>query len=285
MRGTDVLHVHNLGSFANLCAIAVKEGRTPLILKADFSESAYRRLVHHPIRLAYVKSAIAHADIVQALSNYEKELLLSLGVEESKIVVIPPGLELSRYRRRAKEAASLRVGYFGRIGHGKGLREVLPSLLHILEKNPRLQLSIAGQALTRSDSRWLARGLRGQGRARYVGPISPPEDFLSQIDILVAPSFAESAAIGVLEAMATGAVVVARRNSIHCEYIKHGVNGLLFQTTEEFQEAMEAVVSDEAFRGQLAHRAVEFVRRYDVQRITSEMEDAYRRALQERGRE
>lgn len=64
----------------------------------------------------------------------------------------------------------------------------------------------------------------------------------------------------VIEAMACGLPVIASRNGGYAQVIEHGVNGLLFDTTEEAVDLINQVIADPDLRyrlGKAARKTVE----------------------------
>jgi glycosyltransferase involved in cell wall biosynthesis len=79
---------------------------------------------------------------------------------------------------------------------------------------------------------------------------------LTEARVAVLPSFSEAFAIAPLEAMAAGCPTIGSALGSGPELLEHGVDGLTVnpKQTEEIEEALTRMLSDEAWAKQLAER-------------------------------
>ena len=75
----------------------------------------------------------------------------------------------------------------------------------------------------------------------------PSNEFLHSLDCFyyrTHPRWIEAHGRVIAEAMSTGIPVVAHRNGGYAEFIKHGVNGFLFETKDEAQKSIKKLNKD-----------------------------------------
>ena len=94
----------------------------------------------------------------------------------------------------------------------------------------------------------LARNLNLQTQIHYPGHL-PPEQIMSEIDLLVHPSEVESFGRVVVEAMAAGVAVVGVRGGGVAEILNHGECGLLAQPNDpaDLARCIEKLIGDRTF--------------------------------------
>lgn len=87
------------------------------------------------------------------------------------------------------------------------------------------------------------------------------KSFLSNLDIFYYRSGAHVETFGrvIFEAMACGVPVVAENRGGYTDWIKHGKNGFLFDTTQEAIAYLDRLISDDALRNEMATEALKTV--------------------------
>ncbi len=216
-----------------------------------------------------------------AVSNYTKRRLMEVGVDGSKIVVVPPGLDLKLFkvdRKKAKKWLTEKhgipenakvVGFVGRIVPGKGIH-------HILEAASKVEafFVIVGPIPSRSDpvfidksyGREMAVQARNLRNVIFVGAVGDEElpYYYAGFDAFVMPSVSEGFGIAVAEALATGTPAVAFRTSAIPELVKSRYNGLLAEpTSDSLIEAIRLMLNDGAIYDTCRRNARKSVVGYD----------------------
>jgi len=196
-RGRQIVRYHNV---------------TPLA----FLPASQRPVIERSMRQ---RSNIAAADLVWADSTYNRDDLISYGIDPMKITVSPLYLrfyeELERKVRRPPGAVELL--FVGRFVRSKGLMDLVEALAAVRpELAAPIMLRLAGN-ITFSDMEYLA-ALRARivelgldGIVRIEGEVSDNDlrALYAQADIFVMPSYHEGFCVPVLEALQARCVPVA----------------------------------------------------------------------------
>jgi len=165
---------------------------------------------------------LERADVVMALCSYAKRVLSESGVEESKVAVILPGVDLELFRPRERIPDGIfRVLFVGQITQRKGLSYLLDAFE--AASIERSELHLVGPVIGTSDP-WI-------GRAGVVHhpPVPRAEliDHYRRADVFVLPSLAEGFGLTALEAMASGLPVILSTNTFADDIVTDGEEGYI----------------------------------------------------------
>jgi len=238
-------------------ATAYFHGRPGTFGYPEFDE-CYRLLRERHEEIARVQ--VTHAEM--------EDVVLSTGIDRTKVVRIPIGVDLtvfepatgpSRAAARAELAlpeSAFVVGSFQKDGVGfgdgdepksiKGPDVLLSALERLRHDVPELHVVLTGPARG-----YVRAGLERLGipyRHRLLRRYAEIGRVYAALDAYVVPSRQEGGPKGVLEAMASGVPVVTTRVGQAAELVRHGVNGWLVDVgdAEDLARHLEHVASQPA---------------------------------------
>ena len=169
----------------------------------------------------YVR-ALAECDRVIVLGQAQRDLLVGHGVPESRIAVLPNGVDLERYSPgpsplAARLGAERIFSYVGRVDPEKQVEAVIRAYLEApAPSTTRLVIVGDGVELAR-----LRRRYRDE-RVVFTGAVLDESlriDVLRASDAFFLPSLSEAQSLALIEAMACGAAVVATPVGNHRELL------------------------------------------------------------------
>jgi hypothetical protein len=203
--------------------------------------------------------------------------------------VIPPGVDLRLFRPGdGREPGPLRLLFAAADSRRKGLPVLLRALGPLQHRAAEITLDVCGA----DDQKWRFAGLvppSFDGRVTFHGRVS--EDGVAELcrraDVFCAPSLGpETAGMALLEAMASGACVVASNLPGYDEVVRDGVNGILTppRRSRPMARAIVRLLDDADLRAGLATAAMDGVRRYDWDRVVVEIETVYEEVAARRRR-
>jgi len=240
----------------------------------------------HRLKYAYT------CDAVVAVSDFIRQLLVSAGVPESKIEIIPDGIEIPAELPTAAARSQLRaqwglgeqeflVGHLGAFTPEKGQDVALDALLGLAERLPQARLLLAGDGPTRSSPAITHKVERARGRAQLCGTIEDLSEFFSALDLFVMPSRAEGLGSSALLAMAYGLPVVASRVGGLPEIVVEGETGWLVPpgSAAALAGAIVAAASDRSRVVQVGRNARERARQFAAAIMVERTEALYSRLL------
>lgn len=280
----DVVHLHTPGMMGSAGFLAARRFRKPLVgtFHTDVYEMqesfAGRPFVQLFLRIAalYGLGTYWRCDRATAPTEAARRALERRASKPFRhpVEVVPNGIEVDRFhpglavpdwRERCGLPAGPLVTYLGRLTADKGVHRFLSA---IAELGPRLEFSavVGGSGPEAANVRSRIAGdpfLRR--RVRYVGPVAEEEKpaLLSQSDLFVLPSTADTSSIALLEAMASGATCVSSDEGGPADLLQDGVTGRTVPVRRDgaLAQALADLLDAPAERRRLAAAALERVRR------------------------
>jgi len=245
------------------------ELNAPLVLE----QAAYRGTGLGELAAHAERWTLTRADAVLTVSSPLRDYVVSLGVEPSRVHVVPNGVDPTLFRPgppnptvRARWGldVGLVLGFVGGLRPWHGV-DALPDLLsRLIDRHPTLRLLIAGDGPRRAE---LERDLqeRGLGRSAVFTGSLPQEDVAELIrlfDVAIAPYGRLEhafylAPLKLFEYMACGVPVVAAAAGQIAEVIRDGETGLLYPAGDSsaLLAACDRLLSDPTLRSRLGDAA------------------------------
>jgi glycosyltransferase involved in cell wall biosynthesis len=228
----------------------------PLILHPhgmeEFHAPPAKRTLYFPLRSATRFAARRAARVLAPDSSMKNDVLSNLGVDESKVALVPNAIDLSEVDR-AVPPADLRIPgeksvllSVGRLESNKGF-SVLVRALSRVPKDFLWVLVGEGPERGRLEAEIEREGLRPH--ARLLGRVTDDElhALYERCDLFIHPTLYEGSSMVTLEAMAHRKAVVATRVGGIPDKIVDGENGLLVPPGEA--DALARAVVEALSRG------------------------------------
>ncbi len=244
------------------------------VLTGEYSSPEFR------VRFAeQARRAAANSDFIIAVSEFTaNQVHQLLGVERSRIVVIPHGVHAASFETPARrEKMVLSVGAIQ-------IRKNIGRLVDAFESTPEdWTLVLAGAPSGYRAAEILERIERSRcrDRIRVTGYVTPQElqRLYSRASIFAFPSLAEGFGIPVLEAMAHGVPVMTSQGSALEEVAGDAALLVDPEQTEEIASALFRLTHDADLRATLVDRGHTRAQRYSWEQAARLTHEAYETAL------
>jgi len=283
----DAVHAHSPA----LCGLAALRAsrvlKIPFVyeIRAFWEDAAVDQNKTRPISLRYQMSrrlegyVAQHADAVVGIARHILNDLGERGVASEKLFHVPNGVDAERFvplPRDAQLAGKLRLnnepvmGFIGSLYHYEGIAWLVRAAAELRSRSNPLQLLIVGQGEDMPEIQAAIQELRAQEYVQAVGQVSHNEiaKYYSLMDIMVYPRRSIrltelTTPLKPLEAMAQGKAVLASDVGGIRELVEPDKPCLLFQpdNVDDFCNQASQLLSDEAFRRELAESARQMVLR------------------------
>ena len=109
------------------------------------------------------------------------------------------------------------------------------------------------------------------------------DEILQTADVFAFPSIREGLGVAAIEALMCNVPLIAADNRGTREYASDGNNGIVcrYDAVDEFEEAIELLYGNTAYRKRMADRCRESVKKFTIEEVEKTMTKVYTRALGE----
>ena len=279
----DVVHSFTFFTFSSVLATTAKS--KVKIIRSEIGAPDGLNFVkaRHGIYSALVDIYKDNYDNVTAYNRLEAKSLELLGFPREKIIILPPMIDFRTFSSldSVPENSLLNIGIIGRLSPEKGIHRALIIVKELLksmqDRDHKFKLLLAGRMDDREYAERVLACLRDLlgSRFLYLGEVAPPYRFYRNVDVVIVPSFVETGAIVVLEAMAAGKCVIASNIYPINLYISHGLNGFLFNTPSEAAEAILNILEGCVDVKFISKEAQKYAEKHDYRVVCQALENVY----------
>jgi len=285
----QLAHFHDAHSLS-LGLRAASWARVPLIL-------AHRR-VDFPLRRNFFsrRKYGRKLDMIIAISEGVKKVLLAGGVPAEKIRVIPSGIDFSVFdqvkdrdflrREFCFSADDFLVGIVAALEDHKGHSYLFQATRIVRQHSPRIRLIVVGSGSLRLELESQVQQLGIEDIVFFLGFREDVPRILASLDLFVLSSHLEGLGSSLIDAMASRLPVVATRAGGIPEIVHHGETGLLVppRDPEALAQAIIELYHDRQLASRLAQNGSDFVRsHFSAEAMAKRVVDLYQDLAQKKG--
>lgn len=208
----DIIHA-NFGTPDGIAAALIsRETGIPLVItehQAKLRDFLNKKLIGKQMLFAY------HTAMrVICVSSFSAGIIKDFCNTLSNIVVIPNGVDFSRFSLRLAGTSPQKAIYVGYLIKHKGVHILLHAMAVLMHRGMKLELSIVGDGNEKDNLKALCRSLGIDNHVKFHGEKKADKvaSLMSQHDFMIHPSFIESFGIVMVEALAAGLPVLSTYN-------------------------------------------------------------------------
>ena len=252
----DIVHTQTEFSLGLIGKYVARRLKIPAIhtyhtMYEDYTHYVAKGMLLKPSAVSHlVKAYLKSMDGCIAPSERVKQSLLSYGVDDIPIPVIPTGVavkELGDGKEDLHAKYGIKPGTpvvlsLGRLAFEKNITMTISAFSEILEQIPEARLIIAGDGPARKSLQEQVEDLGLQDSITFVGMVDHDQvaDYYRLATVFVSSSDSETQGLTFIEALASNRPFVA----IHSPYLDQLVtNPAIGKLVNDYDEFMEAVVS------------------------------------------
>ncbi len=248
---------------------AAKSRDALVVLEAGSSHITYRqtllqeeyqrfRIPYAPIDARVLRSHLAEykvADYISVPSAFVQDSFLEMGTPSTKILRIPYGVDLSRFRALPREDNTFRILYCGTISLQKGVQYLVRAFTEL--GLPDAQLWLVGSTTSEiisvlehyKNPRIVIKSRKNQQDLPW---------YYSQADIFCQMSIQEGLSMVIAEAMACGLPVICTTNTGGSELLQDDVEGFIIpiRDVDVLKERILLLYKDKTKREQMGRAAL-----------------------------
>lgn len=286
-----VLHVY-FGHIALHFLSLIKAFPHPVVVSFHGADAGVD--MNKPSRMAMMRDVFTHATLIQVRSQSLANDLVKLGCNPDKIRIQRTGIPLEEWTfepREVPENGAWRLLQSCRLIDKKGLDTTLTAFAAIKKEQLNAELIIAGNGPLQEELEKLAAELGVTNSVRFTGFLSQHDlrEEVAKSHFFVHPSRTtadgnrEGIPNSMLEAMASGASVVATRHGGIPEAVKDGESGLLVDENDAagLAHAVLTLMRDPARNREIAINARRSIEQsFDRQGNIHYLEQTYQELIQ-----
>lgn len=228
----------------------------------------------------YTLCELEETDYITIPSSFVRTSMLAAGISADRLIEIPFGVDLERFRPTLHRPANrFRVAFAGQVSIRKGVP-------YLLEAWQRLgwtdaELWLIGRIT--ADFAAIHQRWEALDKVRLLGHSTHLASLLQQVDVFVFPTIEEGSALVTYEALASGLPVITTPNA--GSIVRDGIDGFIvpIRDTLAICEKLQLIRSDPDLRQRISESARARAAQYPWACYQSSLIESYRR-LMERSR-
>ncbi len=293
----DIVHVHYptiAGVYGGLVALLFRKpyivtihgGEIDDVLLKDMS--AWKRWITRGTAIWSMK----HADVVIAVGEDLRKLIIQEGIPEDKIELINMGIDRSIFYPRPKDqirhALGINIGnplivFAGWLIDGKGPEYFIRAAALLKNKHPQCKWYLLGSGPLKEPLLRLSDDLKIKDQVVFLGRLESEgvAKWDAAADVFVMPSLAESFGLSGIEALSCGTPVVASNVGGLKSYVIDGVNGFLVDpaNAESIASKVDLLLINRDLQNKMGQSGIETAKKYDFRDQTDKVINIYRKIL------
>ena len=282
----DIIHAH-FGPAGNSALLLKQAGFAPKLV-TTFHGYDVTSYIKKRGRKIY-RQLFSDGDIFTYNSNATKQKLLDLGCPSEKMIKIPMGIHLDRITftpRQTQPNQQINILSVGRLVQMKGREYAIKAVAKIIQQTPDITYNIIGDGPLRQSLQKLIDDLDLADKIHLLGWVSEQKlDSLYQASqIFLHPSVTaddgnmEGQGVVLLEAQASGLVVVATKHSAFPETVIDGKSGFLVpeKDIDALKEKLQYLIKNPQLQPQMAKAGRRHAEEnYDIKKLNKKLADIY----------
>lgn len=258
----DVIHMHSYRSYQNI--IACKYGiqnHIPYIVHPEGSLPLYEKPeLKRFFDLCWGNQILKNASNNFALTKHEADQLQLMGVEKSKITIMPSCVDLCEFENLPKKGTfKLKYGikqdekvilFLGRINKIKGIDILIDAFFELSKEMDNIKLVVVGP-----DNGFLdfllkkTEYINNREKIIFTGMVNESDKLAAYVDaeVYVLPSRYEAFGTTVLEAWACGTLVIMSEWCLISEFLPN--RSIIFKSNiNELKDLIKQILQDDQLR-------------------------------------
>lgn len=243
--------------------------RTSIFHEVFLPFASYVYLMESLIPLCYKKNNFA------TLSESSKQDLIKMGIKPEKIVVIPPGIDLTKYQPNFASKEKNLIIHVGRLKKYKSTEHLIYATQKLINKRKNIKVVIIGDGDDLPRLQSITQKLNLTNWITFTGYLSESEkiQYYQKATLLVENSLKEGWGMIVIEANACGTPVIAARSAGLKDAVLDHKTGFLYDygNIDELVEKIDWLLSDLEQNQKMAEVAIQWAKNFSWQSAAEKM--------------
>jgi len=222
--------------------------------------------------------AVKNADLILCVSYEDQKLLMKVyGITESKLYVVPNGLNLSKFEKAPLVNNPIlennTVFFHGTLSWYPNLEAANIIVDYLAPKMPDVTFLIAGSNPPAS----LIKKINKTKNVKYLGFLNNLEGWIKSSNVCIAPILRGGGTkLKVLEYAAAGKPIIATYKSVEGFEMENEIHGLFYgDVNDDFIRGIKQVLKNDQLAEELGRNARKLAEKYDWNVIGKKLYEAY----------
>ena len=287
----DVILLYGLPTVGVQSVVAARHFKVPIIFRAiDVTHQLVPQRLLVPIAKLLERFVFNAVDFNIALTPHLKDYILSYGVPQNRVRLLPSGVDAEMFSPGPRDCALLAswgiaaedpvVLFMGTIYRFSGLDRVITDYRQVLSRSPRARLLIVGVGEDEARLKQLASSMSLSNHVVFAGlqPYAKLPAIIRSSDVCINPFEVNGITKNILptklfQYMTCEKPVLATSLPGTRTFLAGENEGVVYSTLEQFDELLGGLLLDHDRRAQLGQRGSAAARRYDWRAIAQTMAD------------
>ncbi|WP_071394676.1 glycosyltransferase [Bacillus tuaregi] len=180
---------------------------------------------------------------------------------EDKTRVIPQGIWLPWTISKKWDELDPHILLPAGLRRVKDVLHVIPALDQLIVQYPMMKYTILGANLDERVKQEVHKKTEKRPWMNYAGvvPYEVMKVWYEQAQIIINTSQSEGQSLAVMEAMAMGKPVIARKNEANLQLVTHETTGWLYESMDEFKHAIHSIIHNPSLRESVVEKARQWI--------------------------
>ena len=262
----------------NAAIACAKKLGIPSIVKVDdaiYEKSSGLKLIQRKIEKMISSQALKNSSKVLVVNENTGKIMRSYyNVQESKIEIVPNGVDLSFFNSKNKNER--KIVFSGVMYHHRGLDTLLDSVPKILEEFPSTEFILLGDGPEMNKLKNIVKEKNMESHVKFEGWVDRKQipgkisDALIGIGPLKRTTVTENALpIKVLEYMASSLPIIAKKGTLPNDVLQDNENGFFIDDAEELSEKIIELLKDPQQAKLMGEKSLEKVQKFSWKNIVN----------------
>jgi len=225
------------------------------------------------IKRFYINKQIIPVAISQAVKN---SIIETYKIDKNLIYLISNGIDNERFHCiRNYIFDPIVIGHVGRFEKVKNHETIVKVYKKIIEVDKDIKLKLIGNGSLFSEIKNQTKNL---DTVEMIASTDNVAEHLKNIDIFFFPSVYEGMSLSLIEALASGTVIIASKVGGNKDLIVDGVNGYLIEDcfdVEAFVNAFLKIIENKSSMISMSKNNIEKARHYDLNNMVKQYQTLY----------
>lgn len=197
-------------------------------------------------------------------------------------LTVSNGVDVGKFNFERKYSDDVTIGHVGRFEEVKNHEVIIEVFRKLNETFPNLSLILVGDGTQREYIEEIISKYKLSKKVSLIGRVSDVSKYLKKIDVFLMPSLYEGLPLSIIEAMASGCVIVASKVGGVSDIVYNNLNGYLIDdpfNIDDFTRKIESLILDKNRRIEISKQNAQDANKFTIGEMVQKYEFLYQTVI------